>query len=218
MKNNNNLVLYQRETCPYCQIVRKKLSQLNQPVFLVPVEKKGADRKELLELSGQRSVPVLTHGDEVITGSQEILTYLDKQFGQGATGPMPANDIGLDAKVSGTYEEVVTKTIEALKSVGFGVLTEIDVKATLKKKIDVDVPQYTILGACNPGFAHKVLEAEPSIGLLLPCNVTVREISDNEFAVTAVNPVKLLSMVGRDDLLPVAKEVKDKLSNALSTL
>ncbi len=216
METNNYLVLYQRETCPYCQIVRKKLSLLNQPVLLVPVEKNGADRKELMAVSGQRSVPVLKHEEEVITSSEKILAYLDEQFGQGETGPMPANDFGLDARATGTYEEVVEKTVEALKSQGFGVLTEIDVKATLKKKIDVDVPQHTILGACNPGFAHKALETEPDIGLLLPCNVTVRETGENEFAVTAVNPVKLLSMVGREDLLPVAKEVKDKLNNALS--
>ena len=216
MKNTNNLVLYQKESCPYCGIVRKKLSQLNQPVLLVPVEKNGDDRKALIELSGQKSVPTLAHGDKIVTGSQQILAYLDETFGQGASGPMPTNNIGLHISVNGPYEAVVEQTIEALKTQGFGVLTEIDIKATLKKKIDVDVPQHIILGACNPGFAHKAVEAEPDISLLLPCNVTVRKTGENEFAVTAVNPVKLLSMVGREDMLPIAEEVQVKLETALA--
>lgn len=214
--NQKNLILYQRETCPYCQIVRKKLSVLNLPVLLIPVEKNGADRKELIELSGQRSVPVLKNGDDIINGSEKILAYLDEQFGTGEPGPMPANDFGLNASAVGSYEEVVAKTVDALKKQGFGVQTEIDIKATLKKKMDIDVPRQIILGACNPGIAHQLLEEEPDIGLLLPCNVTIRETDESEFAVTAVNPVKLLSMVGRDDLLPIAKDVKDKLQSALA--
>jgi len=218
VENQNNLVLYQRETCPFCQIVRKKLSLLNLPVLLMPVEKTGSERKALKELSGQQQVPVLADGEEVIVGSEQILVYLDKKFGQGKTGPMPANDYGMGTTVNGPYEKVVEKTIEALKTQGFGVLTEIDIKATLKKKIDVDIPHHIILGACNPGFAHQATTMEPDISLLLPCNVTVRETGDNQFAVTAVNPIILLSMVGREDLLPIAKEVKDKLKSAISSL
>lgn len=215
MKGINNLVLYQRENCPFCQIVRKKLSQLNQPVQLVPVEAKGANRHALFELSGQRAVPVLADGETVITDSEKILAYLDDRYGKGEPGPMPANDMGLDAVASGTYEQVVEKTVAALKSQGFGVQTEIDIKTTLKQKLDVEIPNQVILGACNPGIAHKLLEAEPGVGLLLPCNVTVREIGEDKIAVTAVNPVKLLAMVGREDLIPLAKEVKGKLKNAL---
>lgn len=218
METQNSLVLYQRETCPFCQIVRKKLSLLNLPVLLMPVEATGSDRKALIELSGQQKVPVLANGDEVVIGSERILEYLDEQFGQGKSGPMPANNYGLGVTMAGPYEQVVERTIEALKTQGFGVMTEIDIKATLKKKIDVDVPHHIILGACNPGFAHKATTVEPDISLLLPCNVTVRETGENEFAVTAVNPVKLLSMVGREDLLSVALEVKDKLNNAMSSL
>lgn len=218
MNQTSNLVLYQRENCPFCQIVRKKLSQLNLSVQLVPVEPVGADRKALIELSGQRSVPVLTIDGEVITGSDRILEQLDTRFGQGQSGPMPANDLGLDTVVTGEYEAVVEKTAVALKSQGFGIQTEIDIKATLKNKLDVDIPRQIILGACNPVFAHRLLEAEPGIGLLLPCNVTIRETGQNQFAVTVVNPVKLLAMVGREDLIPVAQEIKTRLKAALKAL
>ncbi len=218
MENPKNLVLYQSEACPFCQLVRKKLNLLNLPVLLMPVEAKGSDRKALIELSGQQQVPVLANGDEVVVDSERILEYLDEQFGKGKTGPMPANDFGLGITMAGPYDQVVAKTIDALKTQGFGVLTEIDIKTTLKKKIDVDIPHHIILGACNPEFAHQATTMEPDISLLLPCNVTVRETRDNQFAVTAVNPIKLLSMVGREDLLPIATEVKDKLKSALSSL
>lgn len=218
METTQNLVLYQRENCPYCQIVRKKLSQLDLPVLLVPVEINGSDRHSLKELSGQRSVPVLADGDTVINGSDRILAYLDDIFGNGTSGPMSANDMGIDAVATGTYEEVVQRTIEALKAQGFGVQTEIDIKTTLKNKLDIDIPPQIILGACNPGIAHQLLEAEPGIGLLLPCNVTIRETGDRQFAVTAVNPVKLLATMGREDLIPIAREVKTKLKTALDAV
>jgi uncharacterized protein (DUF302 family)/glutaredoxin len=218
METTSKLVLYQRENCPYCQLVRKKLSQLNLPVKLVPVERDGADRKTLLEVSGQRSVPVLADGETVVIDSEKILGYLSERYGQNRSSPMPANDIGINAIATGNYEDVVERTIEALKSQGFGVQTEIDIQATLKKKLDVDMPRQLILGACNPGIAHRLLEAEPGIGLLLPCNVTIREVGDNRFDITAVHPVKLLAMVGREDLIPIAKEARDRLKTAMKAV
>jgi uncharacterized protein (DUF302 family)/glutaredoxin len=214
----NNLVLYQLENCPYCQIVRKKLSQLNLPVQLVPVEAQGADRHSLFELSGQRSVPVLSDDENVVVGSDRILAHLDDAYGQPGNNPMPANDMGISTVASGSYEEVVDRTVEALKAQNFGVQAEIDIQATLKKKLDVDMPKQLILGACNPGIAHRLLEAEPEIGLLLPCNVTIREIGEDRFAVSAVHPVKLLAMIGREDLMPIAMEARDKLKAAIQTL
>ncbi len=89
---------------------------------------------------------------------------------------------------------------------------------TLKKKIDLDVPEQIIPGACNPSFALQAMEKEVDWGLLLPCNVTVRDAGDGEYWVTAVNPVKLLAMVGRDDLLPFAVEVKKKMQNMLKAI
>ena len=217
MKTENRLILYQRETCPYCQVVRKKLSLLNQPFMSIPVPGKAEDRKELREITGQQKVPALVDGDHIVTGSENILTYLDQTFGNGQSEKMPSNNYGIQVSVNRPFDQVVAETIEALKTEGFGVLTEINVKATLKKKIDVDVPQQMILGACNPGFAHQAMIAEPDIGLLLPCNVTVRETGEN-VTVSAVNPLKLLAVVGRDDLLPVAEEVNEKLSSAMAKI
>lgn len=218
MKLNNSLILYQREGCPYCQIVRKKLDQLGLRYLAIPVEKNGEERDELRKVSGQTAVPVLVDRAKVIVESQEIIQYLNKMYGEGDSNIMEANDYGLRVKLEGEFAEIVEKTTEALKKEGFGVLTDIDVKSTLKKKLDVDVPQQTILGACNPKFAHQALGSEEDLGLLLPCNVVVREADPGHYWVTAVNPLKLLAIVGRDDLLPVASEVKTKMKNVIGHL
>lgn len=210
--------LYQREDCPYCQMVRKKLDLLNQPVLLIPVEPDQKDRDELFHVSGQRSVPVLIDGEETLTDSQAILDHLDKHYGNGQPEHLPSSQYGISKTLKGDFSEIIEKTVGALKEEGFGVLTEINVKETLKKKLDVDVPKQVILGACNPGFAHKALDAEKDLGLLLPCNVVVREDDKGDTIVSAVNPLHLLSVVGRDDLLPVAAEVKAKLSHAITSL
>ena len=117
-----------------------------------------------------------------------------------------------------SYEEAIEKITNALKDEGFGILTEIDVKATLKKKLDVDLPPYIILGACNPPFAHQALMAEPGIGLLLPCNVVVAQRDGGGCFITVIDPVKVFSLVGRDDLGPVAQEIRTKLKAALDRL
>lgn len=103
---------------------------------------------------------------------------------------------------------------EALADAGFGVLTEIDVKATMKKKLDADISPYRILGACNPGMAHKAIEIEPRIGAMLPCNVILREV-DGGTVVSAVDPVASMQAVQNVDLHAVAGKVRDLLRNAL---
>jgi uncharacterized protein (DUF302 family) len=197
-------------------LVRKKLSLVNQPFLSIPVAPNGADRREVIEISGQEEVPLLVHGDNIVIGSQKILSYLDDKFGQGEAGPMPSDSYGFSVESTGSIEAVKERTVEAIKKQGFGVLTEIDVQATLKKKIGVDVPKQLILGACNPGFAHKAMAEEAAISLLLPCNVTIRELGSDRYEVSVIDPVKLLSMVGREDMLPLASEVKAKLKSALS--
>ena len=112
-------------------------------------------------------------------------------------------------------DEARTRITDALKAEGFGVLTEIDVKATLKKKIDVDFRPYVILGACNPPIAHKALTAEPAIGLLLPCNVVVAETDDGSSEVAVIKPEAMFSLVKNPDMEPLAKDVTERLTRAL---
>jgi uncharacterized protein (DUF302 family) len=121
-------------------------------------------------------------------------------------------------KVELSYDEAIEKVTVELKKEGFGVLTEIDVKKTLKEKLDVDVPRYIILGACNPPFAHKALEAEPEVGLLLPCNVIVYESDDGLTNVAAINAQVMLSVVGRDDIEPIAQEVNERLKRVIDNI
>ncbi|HEB93473.1 MAG TPA: DUF302 domain-containing protein [Gammaproteobacteria bacterium] len=128
------------------------------------------------------------------------------------------SNYGFGVIVPGSFDEVIEKTIEALKAEGFGVLTTIDVKATLKKKIDVDRRPYTILGACNPVLANQAIEAEPDIGLLLPCNVLVREEDDGCISVLFMDPNAVLGLVNRDDVVPLASEVRAKLQKVADLL
>ena len=117
-----------------------------------------------------------------------------------------------------SFEEAVHKTTEALKKEGFGVLTEIDIKATLKKKLDVDFHNYKILGACNPGFAHKALLAEDKIGTLLPCNVIVQEKEDGGIEVAAVDPMASMQAVINKDLMIIADDVSEKLKRVIANI
>jgi uncharacterized protein (DUF302 family) len=124
--------------------------------------------------------------------------------------------IGKEVNLS--YDEALEKVTEELKKEGFGVLTEIDVKETLKEKLDVDVSRYKILGACNPPFAHKALMVEPGVGLLLPCNVIVYESESGVTNVAAINAQAMLSVIGRDDIEPIAREVNDRLKRVIDNI
>jgi uncharacterized protein (DUF302 family) len=116
------------------------------------------------------------------------------------------------------YAQAVDKVTGALKEEGFGVLTEIDVKATLKEKLDVNHPRYVILGACNPPLAHKALSAEPHIGLLLPCNVVVMEREGGGSVVSALDPREVFRLVDRDDVKPIANEVAGRMERIIESL
>ncbi|MCW5724629.1 MAG: DUF302 domain-containing protein [Maricaulaceae bacterium] len=120
--------------------------------------------------------------------------------------------------VEGDFDAVVERTVAALAGKGFGVLCDIDVQATLKKKIGKDIPPYRILGACNPGYAHQALSAENQIGVLLPCNVVVRQEPDGRVQVAAVDPVISMQGVDNPALAPLAGGVKDALAEVLSAL
>jgi len=121
-------------------------------------------------------------------------------------------------KIEGSFDKVLERVISSLKSEGFGVLTEIDVKETLKKKLDLDFRNYRILGACNPPFAYKALQAEDKIGTMLPCNVIVQEISEGEVEVAAVDPVASMKAVENQALLEIAKQVQEKLEEVVLSL
>jgi len=115
------------------------------------------------------------------------------------------------------FDEAVARARTELAAEGFGVLTEIDVRATLRAKLDVEVEPYVILGACNPRLAHRALEAEPEIGVLLPCNVIVYR-RGGRTTVSAVDAERMLSLVGKDELAPLAAEVRDRLERVVEAL
>jgi uncharacterized protein (DUF302 family) len=126
-------------------------------------------------------------------------------------------DYYLSRTVAAPFDQVVGRVTAALKLEGFGVLTDIDVQATLKSKIGADVPHYRILGACNPAFAHQALQMEDKLGVLLPCNVIVRDAGEGKVEVAAVDPVTSLGRVGNPALLSVATEVRDRLQRVVDS-
>ena len=117
-----------------------------------------------------------------------------------------------------SYDEAISKITDALKEEGFGVLTEIDVKATLKKKLDKDFRRYVILGTCNPPYAYRSLETDLNVGLLLPCNVIVYETDDNKTYIAAINPVFALETIQNQELQELAEEVSEKLKRVIEEI
>ena len=132
---------------------------------------------------------------------------------------LPDVNYGLVQELPGLdYDEAVSSTTELLAAEGFGVLTTIDVKATLKKKLDVEFRRYVILGACNPQFAHQALSSEPLIGLLLPCNVVVMERDGGGSVVAAFKPTAVFQVVDNEAVQPIAGEVEARLRKVLTRL
>ncbi len=129
-----------------------------------------------------------------------------------------SESFGIQRTVPVSFDDALTLVPEALQAEGFGILTEIDVTATLKKKLDVDFRRYRILGACNPPFAYKALSATLDVGLMMPCNVTVYEADDGQTVVTAIDPRRTLAAAGDLRLQPLADEVAAGLTRALDAL
>jgi uncharacterized protein (DUF302 family) len=127
-------------------------------------------------------------------------------------------DFGIRKTLDLGFDEALVKVPEALKAEGFGVLTEIDVQATLKKKLDVDFRRYRILGACNPPFAHRALLHSLDVGMLMPCNVIVYETDERKTVVSAVDPMQTMAAQGDPALRPLADEVRQKLQRAIDAL
>lgn len=127
-------------------------------------------------------------------------------------------DYGYTKIVNLSYDQALGKVIQELKNEGFGIITEIDVRATMKKKMNVDYRPYKILGASNPQFAHKALEAEEQIGLRLPCNVIVFENVDGNIVVSAIDPVTAMGAINNPELEEIAKTVRDKLKKVIQNV
>ena len=132
-------------------------------------------------------------------------------------GRMTMTAFGIHKALRATYDEALARLPEALKSEGFGVLTEIDIQSTLKQKLGVDFRRYKILGACNPTFAHRALELEPDLGALLPCNVVVYE-RDGATHVSAVDPVAMLGMVENPGLEPIGRQIRERVERAVEAV
>ncbi len=121
-------------------------------------------------------------------------------------------------RLNGTLEEIEPQVVDALQEEGFGILTEIDVQATLKNKLGIEKKPYKILGACNPPLANQAIDAEPDIGLLLPCNVVIREDDDGSMVVSFMDPQAVLTLVERDDVAELATEVRSRLERVRDSL
>ena len=124
----------------------------------------------------------------------------------------------LSRTVDAAFDEVVQRVTAALKEEGFGVLTDIDVQATLKAKLGADMPPYRILGACNPSFAHQALQIEDKLGVLLPCNVIVRDAGGGQTEVAAIDPVAAMDRTGNPELASISEEVRVRLRRAVERL
>ena len=124
----------------------------------------------------------------------------------------------LDKIVNLSFDDAINKITEELKKEGFGILTDIDVRATLKKKLDVDFRQYRILGTCNPPFAYQALQAEDKIGAMLPCNVVVQEKENGKIEISAIDPISFMQAVQNEKLLNIAKQIQNKLKKVIDNL
>jgi uncharacterized protein (DUF302 family) len=133
-------------------------------------------------------------------------------------GTTAANELGIRKHVAYGFDEAITKVTDALKAQGFGILTEIDVKHTLKEKLDVDFRRYRILGACNPPFAHKALLEEPLVGLMMPCNVIVYDADGGGTEVVGFDPNAMLSAFDRPQLTAIAAEISQRMRAAIEAV
>lgn len=124
----------------------------------------------------------------------------------------------ISRKVDGSFKDATTKVKDALQREGFGVITEIDLKDKFKEKLQIDFRNYKILGACNPGLAHKAIEQEANIGVMLPCNVLLQEHDNGDVEVTAINPMETMAAVNNPNLSSLAEEVSQKLKSAIDNI
>lgn len=222
------LELWQTKWCPASHRVRQRLTELGLTYTNRQLPVDSYRRADLEMATGLRTSPTLVADDQIIAGEEAILAYLPGQHAEPADALVEREKEGKAHGAGGTMSEVgsrytlstdtdldfsdaVTRVREELAAEGFGVLCEIDVQATLKQKLGVEREPYLILGACNPTLAHGALEAEPELGVLLPCNVVVHQ-QDGQTHIAAVDAERMLSIVGNDELSSTATEVRRRLS------
>ncbi len=145
-----------------------------------------------------------------------VVLSVNAQNGRDVKGPQ--KNIYISKQVEGTMDEVYEKVVQALKEHKFGVITEVDMAKTLKEKIDVDIMPYKILGVCNPGSAYEALQAEPNIGVFLPCKVILKQLDENTVEVVSANPEMMMQMLENRKLDNIAKEVSTKLEKVVLSL
>ncbi|MBT4790536.1 MAG: DUF302 domain-containing protein [Halobacteriovoraceae bacterium] len=210
------VVLYQREVCPGSTEVRNWLGRHNMTYEVRSVAKLTSQRKEAISAAGTGVVPILQDGEHIICETANIISYLEENYGSSDYGdPGYGLTLNLGAKV---FDSVRQDVIDAFKEQGFGLQTEMNLTETFKQKLDVEFQAYAILGFCHPQVAHQALQHEPGIGLLLPCNVVITQDSNKDIIVSAIDPMKLFSVIGRDDIKPMAKQIKDQIGAALDSL
>lgn len=226
----STLELWQAEWCPSSHRVRQRLTELGLTFTARQVPADREAREDLLAATGSTSIPVLVSGAEILVGEQPILSHLDAHFTeppdvaehqakaalaarkqQELEMPTTQHAYTLATTVVLGFEDAVARVREALAAEGFGVLSEIDVQATLQQKLGIGEEPYLILGACNPPLAHTALELDPEVGALLPCNVIVYQ-RHGQTHIAAIDPEQMLAIVGNNDLNPIASEVKRRLT------
>jgi uncharacterized protein (DUF302 family)/glutaredoxin len=219
MNSTSNITLYQREECPFCQLVRKQLTLLGLNAALIQVEENGADRQQLIEVSGQKAVPVLVDDDEILTDSARILTYLQEKYGSGQAQPLPANTYHIKTQLNLPLDKAVQLTRDALLLEGFEILDETKRSENILRSLQKGrATDQVAISICHPEVAPELLSKEPELGLILPCKVVIRSENADHATVTTVNPVKLLTVVARDDLIPLAMKLKKHMDKAIQGL
>lgn len=229
--SNPTIELWQAEWCTASHTVRQRLSELGLSYTAHQVPPDREQRTELMAISATGSIPVLRMDGETVEGEESILGFLDQHFQQPAEAEahrekaarseakrrqaeQAGDPYAITRQSAAGFDASVESARAELAQAGFGVLCEIDVQATLRAKLGIEMEPYIILGACNPPLAHAALEAEPDLGVLLPCNVIVRQ-REGVTWISAVNARRMLSIVGNGELEDTAAEVERRLTDVV---
>lgn len=214
---NKNLILYQREDCPFSQLIRKKMTLLNLPCLMIPVDAAVSNRAELKEQTGQNTIPALVDKENIVNGVESILTYLEETYGTGDLSEMPANKYTLSFCVEGSYEPVLSKVGTVLSQVGFQVICKNDL-SQITEHLGYNDNTQMILQIFDEDVMPEILREEPDFSVLIPFNLVIRKLEDRKVCVSVISPVRLMSLIGRADLVRKIAPVKSRLNNFFAEL